>query len=263
MFTSHPWNSLTTQKSIGLMTFYAVSAFCCEMLDLQRGWLMADGSTILGLISVLTISYHCIVSTLHGWLVPNFTPPLRISAKENWHVNLIKWQLILQHTNLFFHSFIIILDFMRNSVHRELKNWRGGLTCQVGQKKLIGALTCPFVIIGQHSEAKHSLIERMTSNDAQVLQRNPGCCVEGDQHIAAHFFNRLWKKKNEKPLLLTGVGNVQSKNNRAVTEPMWISCIYIHLWMEKMVIHNNCGITKSFEMHVKYCIINVLALLEI
>lgn len=79
-----------------------------------------------------------------------------------------------------------------------MKKSRGGLTCQAGQKKLIGALIGIFVIIGQHSEAKHPLVERMTSNDAQVLQRNPGRCVEGDQHVAAHFFNRLWKKNMRK-----------------------------------------------------------------
>lgn len=35
----------------------------------------------------LTISDHWIVSTLQSWLVKNFTPPLRISAKRKLHMN--------------------------------------------------------------------------------------------------------------------------------------------------------------------------------
>ena len=73
--------------------------------------------------------------------------------------------------------------------------WRDRLTCEAGQRKLSGALVCSFVKIGKHSKGKLSFVERMATNDAQVLQWNPGCCVERDQHIAAHFFNRLDKEK--------------------------------------------------------------------
>lgn len=67
--------------------------------------------------------------------------------------------------------------------------FRGQPTCQAGQKNLIGALICRFVIIGNHRKSKTSIIERMASNDAQVLQRNPGYCIEGDQDVATNFFD--------------------------------------------------------------------------
>lgn len=64
-------------------------------------------------------------------------------------------------------------------------------TCEAAQKELTGALTRDFVVIGQHGKGKASLVQRVTTNDAQVVQRDPGCGVEGDEHIAAYFFYRL------------------------------------------------------------------------
>ncbi len=75
---------------------------------------------------------------------------------------------------------------------------RGGLTCQTRQEKLIGAPTFRFVNIGEHSKCKLPFIERMTANDTQVLQGNPGRRVECDQDVATHFFNRLRKKETRK-----------------------------------------------------------------
>lgn len=69
-------------------------------------------------------------------------------------------------------------------------------TCQAGEEQLTGALTCSFVHVGEHSQGELPLIERVTSDDAQVLQGNPGHRVERDQDITAHFFNRLQGKKS-------------------------------------------------------------------
>lgn len=38
----------------------------------------------------------------------------------------------------------------------------------------------------------------MASNDAQVLQRNPGYCIEGDQDVATNFFDWLEEGKKDK-----------------------------------------------------------------
>lgn len=68
-----------------------------------------------------------------------------------------------------------------------------GLTCQAVEEKLFGALSGSFVVIGQNTESKFSLIQGMASNDVQVFQRNSGGCVEGDQDVATDFFNWLHK----------------------------------------------------------------------
>lgn len=72
------------------MNDFVVSAICCDLDYLQCGLLLAIGSSMMGLLSVLTISYHCIVSTLHSLWVPNLTPPLRISGSDRKYMNLIQ-----------------------------------------------------------------------------------------------------------------------------------------------------------------------------
>lgn len=46
----------------------------------------------------------------------------------------------------------------------------------------------------------------MTTNDAEVIQVNPGHCVQRNQHISTYFFNRLQKKQTDK-----GVGKKNPK----------------------------------------------------
>lgn len=69
-----------------------------------------------------------------------------------------------------------------------------GPTCQAGQKKLIGALSRHFVNVGNDGEGVLPVVERMATDDAQVLQGNSGRRVECDEDIAAHLFDRLWKE---------------------------------------------------------------------
>lgn len=84
----------------------------------------------------------------------------------------------------------------------------GGLTCQAGQKKLTGALSRVFVNVGNHSEGVLPVVERMATDDAQVLQGDSGCRVECDEDIAAHFFDRLEDKKSES---FAVIQNIQSR----------------------------------------------------
>lgn len=77
-------------KSSDILNYFAVFAFCCEMYYLQSGLLLGTGNSMSGLLSALTISFHWIVSTLHRLLRENFTPPFRISAKDNFNVNSIE-----------------------------------------------------------------------------------------------------------------------------------------------------------------------------
>lgn len=67
---------------------------------LQRELLLDTGRSMSGLLSVLTISYHCIVSTLHNWWGPNLTPPLRISGNQKKKKKVtIRWVPLKKNLN--------------------------------------------------------------------------------------------------------------------------------------------------------------------
>lgn len=71
-------------------------------------------------------------------------------------------------------------------------------TGQAVEKHLPGTST--LLIVGDHIEGKIVLKQRMTADDAQLIQANPGHRVQRNQHVSAHFFNRLQKKQTTKVL---------------------------------------------------------------
>lgn len=76
-----------------------------------------------------------------------------------------------------------------------------GLTRQAVQEELSGAFASRFVNIGKHGEGKLLFQERVATNDTQVVEGNRAHLVERDEDVAAHFFNRLWKKMKVKNLV--------------------------------------------------------------
>lgn len=68
-------------------------------------------------------------------------------------------------------------------------------TCEAVQKQLAGALASTLVEVGNHRQGKLLFVKRMTADDSEVIQANLGDRVESNQHISAHFFNRLQKKQ--------------------------------------------------------------------
>lgn len=131
-----------------------------------------------GLVSVLTISDHCIVSTLQSSLLEIFTPPFRISR------NGTKMDVLKAHN--------CAEKFWLGDV------WIERQTGQAFQKQLIGPQTSTLVKVGHHIQGKLLFKKRMTTDDAEVVQVNPGDCVQRNQHISAHFFNRLQKRQTNK-----------------------------------------------------------------
>lgn len=71
-------------------------------------------------------------------------------------------------------------------------------TGQAVEKHLPGTST--LLIVGDHIEGKIVLKQRMTADDAELIQANPGHRVQRNQHVSAHFFNRLQKKQTTKVL---------------------------------------------------------------
>lgn len=76
--------------------------------------------------------------------------------------------------------------------------WTDRQTCEAVQEQLAGALAGTLVEVGNHRQGKLLFIKRMTADDAEVIQANLGHRVERNQHISAHFFNRLQKKQTHK-----------------------------------------------------------------
>lgn len=76
-------------------------------------------------------------------------------------------------------------------------------TCEAGQEQLVGTLASTLVIVGNHGQGKLLFVERMAADDAEVIQANPGHCVQGNQHVSAHFFNRLQKEQHNSRSLKT------------------------------------------------------------
>lgn len=77
---------------------------------------------------------------------------------------------------------------------------RGRPTGKAVQKQLTGPHTSNLVKVVAHKQGKLLFKKRMTTDDAEVIQVNPGHCVQRNQHISAHFFNRLRKKQTNKGL---------------------------------------------------------------
>lgn len=71
-------------------------------------------------------------------------------------------------------------------------------TCEAGQEQLVGTLASTLVKVGNHGQGKLLFVERMAADDAEVIQANPGHCVQGNQYVSAHFFNRLQKEQASK-----------------------------------------------------------------
>lgn len=71
-------------------------------------------------------------------------------------------------------------------------------TCEAVQKQLAGALASTLVEVGNHRQGKLLFVKRMTADDSEVIQANLGHRVESNQHISAHFFNRLQKEQTHK-----------------------------------------------------------------
>lgn len=64
-------------------------------------------------------------------------------------------------------------------------------TSKAVQKQLFGPQTTVLLKVAGHKQGKIIFKKRMTTDDAEVIQVNPGRCVRHNQHISAHFFNRL------------------------------------------------------------------------
>lgn len=75
------------------------------------------------------------------------------------------------------------------------------LTRQAVQEKLSGAFASRFVKIGEHGEGELLFEEGVATNDTKVIEGNRAHLVESDEDVAAHFFNRLWKKMRVKNLV--------------------------------------------------------------
>lgn len=67
------------------------------------------------------------------------------------------------------------------------------LTCQVFQAELAKAGVPITSVIEEDGEGVAIFIQFCSTDDPQVLQRQVVKLVQGHQHIASHFMDRLWR----------------------------------------------------------------------
>lgn len=75
--------------------------------------------------------------------------------------------------------------------------WMERQTGKAVETQLSGPQTSSLVKVFENMQGKLLFRKRMTTDDAEVIQLNPGHCVQCNQHISAHFFNRLQKKQTK------------------------------------------------------------------
>lgn len=74
-------------------------------------------------------------------------------------------------------------------------SWRTGEAVE-GQP--VHSVFCGLVIIWQDYQGKLIIVQRVTSDDTQVVQWDHWCVVQSYENVASDFFNGLEKRSNKK-----------------------------------------------------------------
>lgn len=98
-------------------------------------------------------------------------------------------------TSSYYNSLSLYRKPVRDSFVTAICSWRTG---EAVEGQLVNSFFCALVIIWQDGQGIFIIVERVASDDAQVVQRDHRCFVQGYEHVASDFFDGL--KKNEELL---------------------------------------------------------------